>query len=508
MTIPKLNKGVGYIRRSSHKQLDNHSIEIQKREIEIKAKAEGYEIIHWCIDDAVSAYRKTATDRPGMRELFMYIINNEADAVFFYEESRIDRTFNSFVTQIYNPIKSLKPNCKFFCTTVSGEWDAHNTITEMKLLFAGQESIIKSKRTKDTQDGLLAKKIRPGSRTPFGYKKVTVDEQTGYKTLIPDENAPIVLLIFYLSSWGYSNEKIANLLNECNVPSPSRNGWHENTIDAILHRYIYAGHLTWNVRKSAHSSSRKPKEEITFIENVYEPIVPPHLWHLVNEMRELKKQTKQFDTPFYLRGIAYCKNCKVSLKTKVDTPSQSTKKYMKYVCPNSRQKIDMNAVHEIVFTRFSTQWTQQLYKMRSHAQQLLVRWKKALRREEESSKKQNELLLYNERMIEGNNEKRAFLKHISSAKETMQKKLAQLHSAMEQIDLLLNNDEIDKVFQRFEYLTSFGQFSDIEKRTLSLMFINRVDIHFASKRVDIDFRLSPFVELEKEIKQLTEKSHV
>lgn len=54
----------------------------------------------------------------------MYIINNEADAVFFYEESRIDRTFNSFVTQIYNPIKSLKPNCKFFCTTVSGEWDA------------------------------------------------------------------------------------------------------------------------------------------------------------------------------------------------------------------------------------------------------------------------------------------------------------------------------------------------------------------------------------------------
>lgn len=225
-------------------------------------------------------------------------------------------------------------------------------------------------------------------------------------------------------------------------------------------------------------------------------------------MRELKKQTKQFDTPFYLRGIAYCKNCKVSLKTKVDTPSQSTKKYMKYVCPNSRQKIDMNAVHEIVFTRFSTQWTQQLYKMRSHAQQLLVRWKKALRREEESSKKQNELLLYNERMIEGNNEKRAFLKHISSAKETMQKKLAQLHSAMEQIDLLLNNDEIDKVFQRFEYLTSFDQFSDIEKRTLSLMFMNRVDIHFASKRVDIDFRLSPFVELEKEIKQLTEKSHV
>lgn len=47
----------------------------------------------------------------------------------------------------------------------------------MKLLFAGQESIIKSKRTKDTQNSLLAKKIRPGSRTPFGYKKVTVDEQ-------------------------------------------------------------------------------------------------------------------------------------------------------------------------------------------------------------------------------------------------------------------------------------------------------------------------------------------
>ncbi|MGG1685563.1 recombinase family protein [Pseudalkalibacillus sp. NRS-1564] len=325
-------KGIGYLRKSDHKQNGNNSFEIQKREILNKAEEEGYEIILWCVDKAVSAYSTSAGQRKGLKEAMNNILKDEAEAIFFYEESRIDRSIESFVKDVYLPLKNQKPNCKFYSTQTKEEWNPNDVMTILKLIFAGQESIIKSLRSIDTQKASLSKKIRPGGRAPFGY---TAYEQKLY----PNEDAVIVRFIFYLSSWGYSNEKIALLLNNSDAPSPNNKGWHKNTIASILNRMVYAGHLTWNVRKKGNfSTDSKHQNELFLEKNVYEAIIPPEVLSIVEQIKKLKTTPKQFDTPFLFRGILTCDKCDEKLTTKVDTPAKSKNKYLKYRCNHCKKK--------------------------------------------------------------------------------------------------------------------------------------------------------------------------
>lgn len=103
-----MRNGVGYIRNSDNKQIDNHSEDIQKRVILERAKKEGIQIIRWRYDEAESAYRKRAVKRKNMREL----LNDakEVDAIIFYDESRISRKIYDFYHEIYSPIGQVR-NC-------------------------------------------------------------------------------------------------------------------------------------------------------------------------------------------------------------------------------------------------------------------------------------------------------------------------------------------------------------------------------------------------------------
>ena len=279
-------KSTSYRRYSDKKQDGNHSLEIQKSQILLLADRENLESIEWRTDRATSAYHNNVSKRQGI-QLILEDIENGAESVCFYEESRITRSITDFYNDVYLPVKEQYPSVKFYSTQYDGEWNPNDPIVQAKLVFAAEESEIKSIRAKDAQASLLGKSQRPGSREPLGYNMVE-------GLLYPNGDALIVELIFYLASLGHSQDVIAEYLNKCKITTKNIKYWNSSTIGYVLSNRVYSGDLAWNVRTSYDISKPKPETEIDIMKHSHDPIVSPTLVHLVNQVNEGKIQYNEY----------------------------------------------------------------------------------------------------------------------------------------------------------------------------------------------------------------------
>jgi site-specific DNA recombinase len=93
-----MNLAFGYIRRSSYKQQENNSVEIQRAHIQEFARRKNLNIPDEFIfiEDVTSAYSKRASKRKELMRLRNMMIESNVPRVIFYEESRMDRTGYTF----------------------------------------------------------------------------------------------------------------------------------------------------------------------------------------------------------------------------------------------------------------------------------------------------------------------------------------------------------------------------------------------------------------------------
>ncbi|MGZ9816195.1 recombinase family protein [Peribacillus simplex] len=294
-TLISKKLAVASIRRSSTNQEGNNSFEIQKLAIQDLAKKKGYilpdEFIFY--DDAVSAFKIKASKRDGLNKMKRIILTEDIGAVIFYDFSRIDRKIYSFVSEFYYEVINKKPNLEFFTTTKEEAWTPADLDVKLQLIIANAESIEKSRRAVDNQKTDLNSELvkRPGSTIPFGYKQIN-------KQLVPNQDEAIVLFIFYLASWGHSVQKVADILNEAEIPSPSKKRWQASTIDNMLKNPVYLGHLDWNFK------GEQILEKKFYRAHTHEPIVPNSLIRLIGINRSLKKSTISLKLHFY--SATYC----------------------------------------------------------------------------------------------------------------------------------------------------------------------------------------------------------
>lgn len=500
MTVVKL-KGVGYLRISDNKQSDNHSEEIQKKMILEKARQEGIEIIKWRFDKAESAYRKSASKREHMRELI-----NDAkgiDAIIFYDESRLTRRIFDFYDDIYCPIKERYPHVKFFSTQSAAEWDPNDPIVQAKFVFAAEESKIKSIRAKDAQSSILANNERPGARAPIGYDLVE-------GVLMPNIEAPIVVTIFDLASWGHSNVKIAELLNENKVKTKYISNWHSSTIDYILHNYAYAGALRWNVKQSNSSMNASDTGDLGLFEEIHESIISPVMFAIVRQVKEYKKQYGKLDTPFYFRNLLSCGHCNSMLVAKDNSPKSKSKQYLVYRCPTCSISIRANEVHDKVLADLAKKWTSNLHEMISESKVVLSRWLQTLQAMMKSVNQTEERILFNERMLmkqDNTEDSTTSIKRIKQSLAIIQKEKHKLNQAIEKVRLLNDDQALYEVYSHFKHADITSLFNT-ELRTLCLTFIDHIKLttkDHNSFSLSINYRLNPFVELENSTGRITEE---
>ncbi|MBR8644239.1 recombinase family protein [[Brevibacterium] frigoritolerans] len=157
---------------------------------------------------------------------------------------------------------------------------------------------------------------------PYGYSKSGID---GEDELIPNKAASIVQFIFYLYSFGYSERKIAKLLESSNVPSPSGyRHWNDSTIRYLLNNLWYKGDLVWFARTSYSDSKKKPLEEASLFSDHHQALIGPALWKITQNFRNSKNKDRM-DSPFILRNIIFCSDCGGRIKYKNQTSAKSKK---------------------------------------------------------------------------------------------------------------------------------------------------------------------------------------
>lgn len=166
----------GYIRRSSYKQLENNSVEIQKQHIQEFANRNQLivpdEFI--MIEDVTSAYTKRANKRRTLMQLANKMIELNIAIVIFYDTSRMDRTGFSFVLDFYRPLLEKMPTLEVYTTDSNRPIDPSSPEIQMKFLMSQYESEIKSERAIGNLISDLREEsnFRPGAKVPFGYVQI------------------------------------------------------------------------------------------------------------------------------------------------------------------------------------------------------------------------------------------------------------------------------------------------------------------------------------------------
>ena len=513
-----LKVAIGITRVSYINQLLNASIETQTEEIRIRAEKEGYNIVEVLVDGANSAYHKVVTKRQAMNDLLEKTLSEDhnIEAIFFYEESRLSRQFYDFTLFIYDVIKREKPQVKFFSTLHPGEWDPYNLLSVVNFATAAEQSVKLSRRAKDAQGTVLKKYERPGSSSPYGYKlRYSLSPEENRKLsrkekgeqVIDDGPANIVLLIFYLASWGHSQRTIANLLNESKIPSPEGKTWSSGTIDYILDNDNYLGHLPWNVRSSRNTSRKRQRGEYDLIFNHHEPIISVSLWNMAHQAIDLHKQNgKNNNTNFFLRGLLFCKGCDHALIAKNETPLNAKKSYQVYRCPSCKYKLEMTDIHDVVLNEISFKWFFALTQMQENVSKLINKRKKRIVDHRDALKNHLRDITLKEEFIsnspESINPESDWDFILSISKSKLKRELFKANSFLEHIDLVDNELELNQVFA----LMNISKLQSAEIRTLLLTLFKRIDVDFTNgKLLYVQYKLAPFTAIEQYVNSIESK---
>ncbi|MGG0789873.1 recombinase family protein [Peribacillus simplex] len=457
----------GYIRRSSYKQQNNNSVEIQKQHILEFAKRNKLNVPDEFIfiEDVTSAFSKRANQRKELMRLGQKMLEMQVPILIFYDISRMDRTGYSFTIDFYRPMLEKLPNLEVYTTESNKPINPEDMNMKISFLLQQYESVLKSERAIGslTTDLEQETKIRPGSRTPYGYNQIN-------KQLTPNENAEIVSFIFFLYSWGQSLKKIAFLLNEANIPSPKGKEWRSSTIENILKNPVYTGDLNWNV----HKGEKGPK---TFLfKETHDPIINEFQLLFHKQNKHLLESFGRFDTPFLFLNKIKCCNCQEILVTQNGSTKRNgiSYQYHYYVCKICHYKVNTEEVHEKLFPNILKRVQQLISTEQTKLQTIQYLNQMTNTIEELISKVGNMIEVFTKKLtIAKENCDRELELQIAEFLESHRHTLRQYLECLEYINESYQSVMSDQFFTHFSDILLY-QLGDSEKRLILLYFVDYI----------------------------------
>lgn len=296
-----------YIRlsREDGDKEESNSIGNQRKLLmEYIIKKEEFVLYEIYVDDG---YSGTSFDRPGFQSMITDIENKKINCVVVKDLSRFGRDYID--TGKYLERYFPKMGVRFISVTegIDSLKQEYDMLLPIKNIFNEQyardisEKIHMTMRAKQEAGEFI------GAFASYGYKKSAVNKN---QLVIDEYAADIVRKIFSLYIKGYGKQKIAQLLNEEGILSPTEykkmNGeryrncnqlegktyWSYATIDSILHREIYIGNMVQGTKYQKMRSRQKklPKENWIVVAHTHEPIIEKETWEKAQVL--LKKRTR------------------------------------------------------------------------------------------------------------------------------------------------------------------------------------------------------------------------
>lgn len=313
-----------YARYSSDLQSQS-SIEDQIRLCQSEADKKNWShAANHCFSDA--AISGASMMRPGLQSLLINAQEGAFDVIVVEALDRLSRD-QADIAQLYRQL--TYDGIKIF-TLAEGE------INEMHIGLKGtmNQLFLKDLRQK-THRGLSGKiqNKKSAGGIGYGYEVVKHFDAQGNPIKgdreVNQEQAEIVLRIFDLyAHQNISPKKIAFMLNEEKIPSPSGGEWTQSTINGnrkrgtgILNNELYIGELVWNRQKfiknpnTGKRVTRMNEEKDWQRENVPElRIVPQELWDCAKaRQKSLDRTSKNLVTKkrpqYLLSGLLQCGEC-------------------------------------------------------------------------------------------------------------------------------------------------------------------------------------------------------
>ncbi|MCY9007131.1 recombinase family protein [Peribacillus frigoritolerans] len=141
---------------------------------------------------------------------------------------------------------------------------------------------------------------------PLGYTK-----DTKTKKLVPNERAKDIQFIFSKIAKGTTIPDLLIQLKNMGIKTRQGNDFHYNSIQRIINNEAYKGTIISNRTIGKHSTKIRPKEEWIIVHNAHESIIDETTWNtankLVNEYSFKAPRSKNRIYP--TSNLIYCANC-------------------------------------------------------------------------------------------------------------------------------------------------------------------------------------------------------
>lgn len=283
------------------------------------------------VDDG---YTGVNFDRPAMKNLLHMIENKQIDTMIVKDLSRLGRNY----IKVGEFIDNLFPLYEGRLIAVNDNFDTKDLkdnvpgiFVAFKLITNAYYSVELSGKAKSARMQQIQRGKSIMARPPYGYWKSS--EKKG--TLIVDgESAAVVKSIFQMYLDGFSAYRIARILNENKVPSPSKRlilhgmvhfkedleeklSWSSGAVLDILKNQVMIGHMVGNkctkLALGNKSCKALPKDKWIIVKNTHEPIIDEKSFQTIQQMIA-EKRTKDIDekreySDYLLKGKLYCSRC-------------------------------------------------------------------------------------------------------------------------------------------------------------------------------------------------------
>ena len=305
------------------------------------------------VDEAYDdGYSGTNYDRPGFRSVLEKVQSGSVNCVIVKDLSRLGREY--IETGKY--LEMIFPSFGVRFIAINDDVDSEHST-------AGDDIIIPIKNIMtESYCRELSKKLRNqfriqrgngeflGAFASYGYCKSPDDK---HKLVVDEYAAEVVRGIFSMKIKGYSQNMIADFLNQEKVLPPAeykkslgmkyKTGfqasmqakWSVVTINRILNNPIYIGTLIQGKRGTPNYKIKKMRvrneDDWVVVENNHPAVIDPLMFSIVQKMmeRDTRRPPKK-DVLLPLAGVLFCPDCGRTLQRR--TVTYGEQKYCYYVC--------------------------------------------------------------------------------------------------------------------------------------------------------------------------------
>ncbi len=187
---------------------------------------------------------------------------------------------------------------------------------QQQMLSGNTELSWIKRRLKEGHESATRRGEFVGNQVPFGYSKMQRDD--GLKTLAPNDDAPLVQMIFQSVADGEGAASIARRLNRSGIRTVRDSEWQPKRINLMIENPVYKGYVTWNKyitvvndRIGLEYVKKRVKNPDYIIEKgLHEPIVSEELWDAANaRKRPYHRAHKDRILRNPLAGLLKCRSC-------------------------------------------------------------------------------------------------------------------------------------------------------------------------------------------------------